>query len=370
MSLTGTALLWLLGLLAVALFVVAVIDWPAVHPRPLRRAVRAVKVLLLNAVVLLLAFALLNDDYVFYTSWNDLFAADPAASQLHRGGTVAGTLGRTVAGDGVVAVSQTRSFAIPEPNARLQRYSVRDPSGAAMEVLVDLPAGYDPSSPREYPVIVGLHGFPGFPASFVNRNILTSADALVAQHRLAPTIFVIPQIDDPSTLDTECVNAPAGVGPQTDTWLSSVIPAWTVQHFHVRVDRASWATLGFSYGGWCAVALAMRHPDVFGTAISLEGYFEPLFPKDYQPLSAAGLRSFDLVGLARSAPPPIAIWLFASREDAVSYRTTAAFLRAVRPPLTVQAVVVPTGGHRFSVFQSYIPTCLQWLGANDPAFRG
>lgn len=93
-----------------------------------------------------------------------------------------------------------------------------------MQVLVVLPRGYDPAKARTYPVIVGLHGLPGSPHSFDNTGILRVVNRLTLQHKIAPSIIVLPQIDVPDHLDTECVHGGPGQ-PQVDTWLSRSYPA-------------------------------------------------------------------------------------------------------------------------------------------------
>ena len=72
------------------------------------------------------------------------------------------------------------------------------------------------------------------------------------------SIVVVPRVDTPSSLDTECLDAAPG-GPQTDTWLSHDLPAWTTSletnagatdaalpgnAFHVRNDVGSRAYVG------------------------------------------------------------------------------------------------------------------------------
>lgn len=193
-------------------------------------------------------------------------------------------------------------------------------------------------------------------------------DALTAEHRLAPSIVVVPRIDTPASLDTECVNGGPGQ-PQTDTWLARDIPAWTAHHFRVTLTRTSWATLGYSYGGWCAASLSMRHPDVFGAAVVLLGYFRPDFSAAYDPLTTATQRGYDLVTMAHTAPPPVAMWVLTSREDPLSYPTTSKFLSVARSPLDVTGTVLAHGGHRDSVFTPYVPAALAWLAQTMPGFR-
>ncbi|HET7822437.1 MAG TPA: alpha/beta hydrolase-fold protein [Ornithinibacter sp.] len=369
MSLTGTGLLWALGILAVALFAAIVYGWPHRGPTTLRLAGRAVPVLVLNGVVVLICLAVLNDQYLFYTSWSDLLGARQTQAVAHHGGTTAAAFAASAKGPGLAGLGGVRDYALPQPGQRLQHYTVVDPaSGAALPVLVHLPAGYDPTGGRTYPVIMGMHTWPGVAQSFTRAPFLATIDALTATHRLAPSIVVIPQINDPRTIDTECVNGPPG-DPQADTWLAKVVPQWAVEHLRVQTQRTSWTTLGNSYGGWCAASVAMRHPDVFGGAVVFEGYFEPDFLAGYDPLGPAQLKGYDLVHLAAHAPPPIAMWVFASRQDSLAYPTTARFLAAARSPLSVSATIVKVGGHRTSIYSPYVRPALQWLASTLPGFR-
>jgi hypothetical protein len=370
MDLTGVPLVVVLVVVAVACFAVVVVG----RPRPARQgvamAVRGGEVLVLNIVVIALVGVILNDQYLFYTSWSDLFGAGSTQVESHQGGTQRDFVTAPVHGAGLGAVVQPGTLPpLPDPTSRLQTYTVTDPrTGNAGQVLVYLPKGYNPASKRTYPVIEGLHGFPGHPSSFLKLNFLTSADELTAEHKLAPSIFVMPMIDTPASLDTECVNGGPGE-PQTDTWLSTDIPAWTVRHFRAQSARTSWATIGYSYGAWCAASLAMRHPDVFGGAIVLLGYFRPDFSTAYDPLTPASLAGYDLVHLAKTNPPAIAMWVLTSHEDPLSWGTTSRFLSVARAPLDVSAVVLAHGGHRTSLLTPYVPSALAWLGQTLPGFR-
>ena len=138
------------------------------------------------------------------------------------------------------------------------------------------------------------------PRALRSSNVLPTLDTLTAEHKMAPTIVVIPRIDTPATLDTECVNGAAGQ-PQTDRWLAHDLPVWTAGHYRVQAKRTSWVSMGYSYGAWCAASIAMRHPDVFGAAIVMQGYFHPDFSATYDPLSKSSRRGYDLVHLAQTA---------------------------------------------------------------------
>ena len=370
MELTDAGPVVLLAVLALVVFGLVVAGWPRWGSRVGRAVVRGVQVVLLNVLVLALAGAALNDQYLFYSSWGDLFGSRSTSVQVHHGGTSPDVVSAPVSGPGLRGVTAPAVLPpLPQPGARLQTYTVVDSrSNAEGQVYVHLPVGYDPRSSRTYPVILGLHGFPSGPRGFLKLDFLSSVDALTAEGRLAPSIVVVPRIDTPASLDTECVNGGAGQ-PQTDTWLARDIPAWTVHHFHVKQTRTSWATLGYSYGAWCAASLSMRHPDVFGAAVVLLGYFRPDFSAAYDPLTAASGRGYDLVTMARTAPPPVAMWVLTSREDPLSYPTTSKFLSVARSPLDVTGTVLAHGGHRDSVFTPYVPAALVWLAQTLPGFR-
>ena len=370
MELTETGPLVLLSVLALVVFGLVVAGLPR-RGSPVGRAViRGVQVALLNVLVLALAGAALNDQYLFYSSWGDLFGSRSTSVQVHHGGSSPEVVSGSVSGPGLRGLTTAAVLPpLPQPGSRLQTYRVVDArSNAEGQVYVHLPVGYDPTSSRRYPVILGLHGFPSGPKGFLALDFLSSVDALTAEHRLAPSIVVVPRIDTPASLDTECVDGGPGQ-PQTDTWLAHDIPAWTAHHFRVQRARTSWATVGYSYGAWCAASLSMRHPDVFGAAVVLLGYFRPDFSAAYDPLTAKSERGYDLVTMAHTAPPPVAMWVLTSREDPLSYPTTSKFLSVARPPLDVTGTVLAHGGHRDSVFTPYVPASLAWLAQTLPGFR-
>ncbi|NUO33665.1 MAG: hypothetical protein HOQ27_01120 [Dermatophilaceae bacterium] len=370
MELTDTSLVVLLSVLALAVFALVVAGVPREGRRPVQLTLRAAQVLLLNVLVVALCGAALNDQYFFYSSWADLFGSRSPALDVHHGGSAHEVVAAAVRGPGLRGLTTPSTLPpLAQPGSRLQTYTVvAGRSHAEGQVYVYLPVGYDPRARRTYPVIVGLHGFPSGPKSFLRLSFLSDIDALTAAHRMAPSIVVVPRIDTPAGLDTECVNGAPGQ-PQTDTWLSRDIPAWTIHHFRVERTRTAWATIGYSYGAWCAASVSMRHPDVFGASIVLLGYFRPDFSRSYDPLSGRGLRDYDLVAMARTSPPPLAMWVLTSRDDQLSYPSTSRFLSVAHAPLDVAGTVLAHGGHRNGVFTPYVPAALTWLAQTLPGFH-
>jgi len=369
-SLTGWALPSLLALVALALFVVIVAG------RPRRGGVagilgRATAAVSMCAAVVATCAVVLNDHYLFFVTWTDVLDNGSSASTtVSRGAlpAVADTLPPAV----TVAPATAVLAPLPAPGQQWQTYTVKGArTGLVGQVLVYLPKGYDPNSGVRYPVIEALHGWPGGPTAVNHElNLDTTFQSLVDAHRVAPPIVVMPQINIPLTLDTECVNAPTGQGPQTMSWLGQDIPTWIGTHFRVADRRTSWLVLGASYGGWCAANVGLHYPATFGGAVSFLGYNSPEFAPAYVPFKSdpAGLKTYQLVSVAGHHPPPIALWLMASKEDHSAYAALVALLKAARPPLSVTAHVLHHGGHNVATIPPTEAAMVSWLVKTLPGF--
>lgn len=377
MSLTSPGLVAVLAVAAVLTFVVLASGWPRWRARGSAAAARVAAaraggLVALNVLVLAVAGAVLNDQYSFYVSWADLFGARSASTVTRHGATTAEAAQARLSGGLDRALGAGRLPPLPSPGQRVQSYSIAGPrSHLTGQVAVLLPPHYNPNSPRRYPVIEAFHGLPGTVNSWMSgMHARSVVDGLVTARQLGQPIVVFPQINIPYALDSECVNGPPGT-PQTETWLASDVPRFVATHFRVRLDRASWTTAGYSEGGYCAALVAMHHPAVFGAALALGGYFRPIFSLDYQPFAGSHRLPAidDLVWLAGHRPPALALWVQTSRRDGLSYPSTAAFLRAVRRPLSVTTLIVKTGGHRESLWAGELPSALRWLATSLPGFR-
>lgn len=372
MSLTGPAFPALLAVLAVTLFVLLVLGRPRFGRSVLDAVCRGVVAVVMNVIVVLLAGTLLNDQYAFYVSWDDLMGVTGPTVQATGGGTAADVFAAKVQGVGLADMMVPAQLPdLPNPHGRLQKYAVAMPGALGkVSIYVYLPQGYNPNSSRTYPVVEALHGYPNRAEVFTHIDgFFSGFDRAVAEHRMAPSIIVMPDIDPPSNIDTECVNVPGGL--QGETWLARNVPSWTVEHFRVQTKRTAWAAYGFSYGGWCAAMLGVRDTDVFGAAVILQGYFRPDFVAEYAPfkVGSALYSSYDLVDIARHHPPAVALWILASKQDSLSYPSTDALVKDARKPLSVTADLLKVGGHREAVWTPKIPATLTWLGRTLPGFK-
>ncbi|UUW89380.1 alpha/beta hydrolase [Pimelobacter simplex] len=377
MSLTGPVFLDGVIALTVAAFVAVVVLWPRLTRRtPWHVAGRATALLIVNVMVLLTAATQLNATYLFFASWADLHGAltgHQAQTSLDRGGVASRTPDLAAAGQAAPVAPDPQ----PPPNPTagpdgLTPYVVHgSASGLTGTVLVQLPPGYSSSSAgTRYPVLEALHGYPSEPLNWIQVFDLPRVidQEAGAQHLRAP-LLVMPEVEIPRGVDTEGVNGPAGQ-PQVETWLTQDVPAWLGQHFRVIADRDAWATIGYSAGGFDAAMAAVLHPAQYGAGIVLGGYFRPEFGPFYDPFRADSPlgRRYDLVRAVADRPPPVALWLETSHADHLSYRSSAQFLRAVRAPTAVHAVILQNAGHRDSVWIGLLPAALRWLGQDVRGF--
>jgi hypothetical protein len=379
MSLTGWVFLDAVVLFTVAAFVVLILLWPSLAGRSLGKiAARAGMLLTVDVLVLLTAATQLNAQFLFFADWTDLrgaFSGVPTATALSRGVAASHATSRRVVGTAATA----GRVLPPLPAGRVSpsgviSYKFTGPlSGITGTVFVQLPPGY--TSPGNasvrYPVIEAFQGYPGDALTWIRTmNLGGVAAQSAAAKRMRPVLVVSPQVEFPGGVDTECVNGSAG-SPQVETWLAQDVPNWVAHTFRVQTDRASWATIGLSAGGWCAAMVAMLHPAQYAAAIVMGGYFRPEFGPFYVPYPSGSQLAarYDLVALSRRKPPPVAIWLETSHSDAVSYNSSVAVLKVTKPPMAVDAVVLQHAGHRVSVWQDLLPHSLTWLGANVAGFK-
>ncbi|WP_263730378.1 alpha/beta hydrolase [Cellulomonas sp. SG140] len=377
MSLTGLPFL-----LVVLVLTVAALVWGAVRLPARRRTVATVLTRLLaqlgvSALVLLSVAVVMNNQNGWYASWGDLFGTGGTSTvRQSSGGTSAeAALQDKPKGPGLGSPVPVASLPpLPSPGQRVQTFTFTGSrSGLSGRVMVSLPVGYeDPANARKtYPVVMAFHGYPGAPDVWMQGvNLVPSLDSLSGQHKISDVIVVAPQLEFPAGADTECVNGGSGQ-PQVETWLANDVPQHLASVLRVSRDRTGWATLGFSSGGWCAAMTSMLHPDVFGAGVILGGYFAPIFGNSYVPFHSndPAAKRYQLVSLATTAPPPVALWLQTSKADSLSYSSSAAMLKAAHAPLSIQSQVDISAGHRISVWADAVPTALTWLGSTVDGFK-
>ena len=378
MSLTGPLFLDGLIALSAVVFVAVVALWPRLTRRtPWHVAGRVGALALLNGLVLLTAASQLNAAYLFYSSWSDLRAAytgQVVQSSLDRGGRDSRAPDIAVAGAVAPVSADVPPLTEPVGPSGLLSYTVHGRlSGLTGTIVVQVPPGYTSATnaTETYPVLEAFQGYPGsplaWPKDFDTRQVIGRA---VSAGELRAPILVSPQVEFPQGVDTEGVNGPPG-SPQVETWLTRDVPDWVGQHFRVEPNRDGWATIGYSAGAWVAAMATLLHPAQYGAGIVLGGYFRPEFGPYYLPFGPGSQESrhYFLAHREEQHPQPVSLWVQTSHADPLSYGSTTQFLRVVREPTAVHAVVLRNAGHRLGVWVDLLPEALKWLGQDIQGFH-
>ena len=140
--------------------------------------------------------------------------------------------------------------------------------GRNVAYSVYLPPGYETNPTRRYPVVYLLHGMPVAPVDsetdWVQQGSADRlADDAISSGRLPPMILVMP---DAGT--TWYQNSIDGKTRYEDMLVEEFIP-FVDRTFRTRSQRLFRSAVGLSMGGYGAMMLAMRHPELFSAAAAL-----------------------------------------------------------------------------------------------------
>lgn len=188
-------------------------------------------------------------------------------------------------------ISEGRVIRIEFKSKALKGNPLKDPYIRKFPVY--LPPGY--GSGRNYPVVFLLAGFTGtgesnLNYSFLNENIEERINRLIRTKKMKDMIVVMPDCMTKYG-GSQYINS-TGTGKYEDHILElvNVID----ENFSTMQSPGSRVVCGKSSGGYGALSLAMRNPDVFGLTYSIAGdtYFEycyqPDFPKFVSFISKYG----------------------------------------------------------------------------------
>lgn len=356
MALNGPPFLVATIVFALVLTLLALVVWNRLPgPKAVRVGVRLLMLTVTQGAAVLVTLVCVNNSYAFYDSWSDLMGTQTGAAQFE---------------DGTAGVRQSSlSAAVPvlaSFHKGAQGLQVADPVGARSHIhgqlLVWLPPEYDdPAHAGErFPVVLLLPGQPGTPMSWFDAmNGQDELARLVEAHEARPMVLVAAKSNTLGTEDAGCVDLPGG--PKTDTWLARDVPAIVKSRFRVSNDPYDWSVMGYSAGGYCATDLAVHHPNVFHSAVSISGYNAP---EAGVVLRRPALRAANnpLLVMRRAArQPDVALLLTGSLEDGDTVRDARALVNALRAPAAGDVATVARGGHNMDVWQEMLPTAFQWI---------
>lgn len=230
--------------------------------------------------------------------------------------------------------------------------------------LVYLPPQYFTEPGRHFQVVYLLHGSPGTPADWIRGGGAVQTGAALAAVG-QPAVIVMPRMSHHWLDDPECVD---GIRLRAETHLiSDVLP--TVDGAVRTVPTADGRVIaGMSAGGFCALNLGLRHPDLFGTIVDMSGLDRPthrggvaaLFGPGEQGLARAAANDPSRYAARLPERLPTRIWLDSGRSDgavlAGMNRLEVTFRRrGIDARLTARP-----GSHTYSVWRPALRQALAW----------
>lgn len=310
----------------------------------------------LSAVVLIAV--LLNDSYDFYGSWQELAGAQ--RPHMTSPSVVPGSQDQTLR-PRIVRAARTGHGAI----VWLTIPGLLSRAGTHPAVVYLPPQYGEPAyRNRTFPVVELLSGYPGHPRNWVDQaEVATVLDQAIDSGHVSPLIAVMPTSIVAPPRDTECVNVPGG--PQAETYLTTDVPSSVTHSFRAQPTTTGWAVMGYSTGGYCAVNLALRHPDRFRAAVSLSGYNAPAHDHTTGDLFGGSSLLRDqntTIWRVRHLPRPVLnLLLMDTRDDKESFQDDQALAAAAIPPIRVSVLSLAHGGHNFTTWHADEITAFAWL---------
>jgi enterochelin esterase-like enzyme len=306
----------------------------------------------------------------------DSAAANGGGSSLPSGGSASG--GTT--GTQPVAAGQAAPWKAWKPAEAGVATTFQLPApwvGGTMRtinVVVYLPGGYTTSN-RAYPVIYEL------PFSWQSWDawigVKATLDSQMSSGAIPASIVVFVQPAHGPYHDSECVNSADG-RQQLETFFSTTLVQAIDSRFRTIQSAAARSLLGFSQGGFCGPMLALRHPDVFSTAIAISGYYQAGIhdvqtPFAWRPFGGnaaleASYSPLQLVGQLSAAQRASMLLILEADPAQPFYGPQFAAMLAASHRAGVAVLPLPmTVYHSWIAVKAVLPRALQALAAHEAA---
>jgi len=150
---------------------------------------------------------------------------------------------------------------------------------APARVRVLLPPSYDTDRNRRYPVLYFLHDGYGTEKSLWTHGVAADVQARMADGRLPEFLIVAPGARGSWFSDSHDGKN------RWEHFLSAELPRRVDARYRTLPDRASRGITGISMGGYGAVKLAIKHPELYGSVSSLSGALIPFGWEDLKRYS-------------------------------------------------------------------------------------
>lgn len=329
-----------------------------------RRGSRMTRLFVVPAVLLVLATSgvKVNAIYGYYPTPRPLLgladpnAVDPARVPYRTG----------------IAVAPVRWVPPPDLPARGAVLDLRVPapvSGfAARPAVVYLPPAALVAGAPRLPVLVLIAGQPGGPRDWLTAGRLAAVlDVFAAAHHGLAPVVVVPDATGGTFANPLCVDSPRGA---VETYLRRDVPDWIRARFDVETDPRRWTIGGFSYGGTCALQLAVRAPEVYPAFLDVGGQDEPSLGTRAETVTTlfggdeARFRAVDPADLLRTRRyDGVSGTVVVGSEEGADVERAARLVDLARSSgMQVRHLVLP-GGHSWAVATAALQLALPEVAA-------
>lgn len=311
----------------------------------------------------------------------------------------------------------------PSPSRVVTEVMYSDALGVDKRVVVYLPRGYDSQPARRYPVYFYLHGLGGNEENWVKGGALDEqADQLGVE-----AIIAMPDGDDSFYIDSQqpidfarCLASGAGLflpgkqAPETtcvkrrnyETYVTKDLVSWVDGKYRTLGTREGRAIAGLSMGGFGAMELSLRHPELFAAAASHSGAVALLYkgPRPFAPGKTelvtqiqldqrgaiggpiaswlgkvfgedlAGWKKYDVVELATANAagpgPKVALYFDCGTEDDFRLQDNVQYVHEALGKKNIpHEFYLGPGRHDFAFWKARLPYSLKFLRDHTTAAR-
>lgn len=238
------------------------------------------------------------------------------------------------------------------------------------DAYVYLPPQYFSDPHRRFPVVYLFHGSPGIPLDWLRGGQAAQAGMTLASAG-HPAVLVMPRLSRSWLDDPECVD---GKSERAETFVVHDLIPWAGSNLPILPGPGETAFAGMSAGGFCALTLALRHPDLAGAALAMSPTTQPTHAfgprRLFGPRADLGavVASYTPEVLLRSQPDSRAVRLLLDMGTSDGIRPNVlAFAEAARLSGAEVSVSMRPGGHTFHVWRPALPDLLLRWAAEAPA---
>ncbi len=235
--------------------------------------------------------------------------------------------------------------------------------GQRRTIVVYLPPNYNThiGQNKRYPVLYLLHGSPGqaydwFTAGKANQ----SADTLIALGKIPELIMVLPDGNGRPGATSEWANS-YDQRQLIESYVVNDVVRYIDSKYRTIPDAANRAIGGLSMGGFGAMNIAVHHPDIFGSVISLGGYY----------YAEGGIWGNNAAYMQQNSPADVLpakkqawkllFFLGAGTQDQPYYTDTQQFAQELSGLHIPYHLDIQQGYHSWTIWQTQMYNALLWL---------